>query len=105
MTTGNQFGNCLVLFVSRKTEDSDCSERNNELPSLQEAKDDYDLGETGQICMWQQLEFITATMVIVTHYPDVFTWLLLCCQRADMDRLQTYIRANVEAEKKIEFLT
>lgn len=47
-------------------------------------------------------------MVIVTHNSDVFTCcngLFLCCQRADMDKLQAYTRANVEAEKKIEILT
>lgn len=29
----------------------------------------------------------------------------LCCQRADMDRLQAYTRSNVDMEKKIEMLT
>lgn len=28
----------------------------------------------------------------------------LCCQRADMDRLQAYTKSNLEMEKKIEIM-
>lgn len=28
----------------------------------------------------------------------------LCCQRADMDRLQAYTKSNLDMEKKIEML-